>query len=128
MDRAHSCTLCAPTLSPPTKHTARRMIGRDFQHLRTVWLLTINFCTANRGGGLVSTCEEVTAVVKVCQHVASYRSLSSTHLHPVAHLHKCTGRVEGSSSTGIQVSAVVVVHNLHVIHTVGLKHKQKTQM
>lgn len=51
-------------------------------------------------------------------------SLSLTHLHPVAHLHECTGRVEGTGSTGIQVSAVVVVHNLHVIHAVGLKHKQ----
>lgn len=48
---------------------------------------------------------------------------SSAHLHPVAHLHECTGRVEGPSSTGIQVSAVVVVHDLHVVHAVGLKHK-----
>lgn len=46
------------------------------------------------------------------------------HLHPVAHLHERTGRVEGPGAAGIQVGAVVVVHDLHVIHAVGLKHKQ----
>lgn len=127
MDTAHSCTQLAPALAPPTKHRSRYVIGRDFQHLDTVLLLTFCVCTANRGGGSVSACEEVTVVVKACQHVASLIFLSSTHLHPVAHLHECTGRVEGPGSTGIQVSAVVVVHNLHVIHTVGLKRKH-TQM
>lgn len=47
------------------------------------------------------------------------------HLHPVSHLYECTGRVEGPGSTGVQVGAVIVVHNLHVVHTVGLKHTQK---
>lgn len=47
-----------------------------------------------------------------------------SHLHPVSDLYKCTGGVESPSSTGIQVRAVIVVHNLHIIHTVGLKHRK----
>lgn len=39
----------------------------------------------------------------------------------MSHLHKGTGRVEGPGSTGVQVGAVIVVHNLHIVHTVGLK-------
>lgn len=46
------------------------------------------------------------------------------HLHPVPHLYEGTGRVEGPSSTGIQVCAVIVVHHPDIIHTVGLKNKQ----
>lgn len=46
---------------------------------------------------------------------------SIPHLHPVSHLYKCTGGVEGPSSTGVQVGAVIVVHDLHVVHAVGLK-------
>lgn len=47
--------------------------------------------------------------------------ICTPHLHPVSHLHEGAGRVEGPGSTGIQVGAVIVVHDLHVVHTVGLK-------
>lgn len=48
-------------------------------------------------------------------------ALHFPHLHPVSHLHKGTGRVEGPSSTGVQVGAVIVVHDLHIVHAVRLK-------
>lgn len=49
------------------------------------------------------------------------------HLHPVSHLYECTGWVKGPGSTGVQVGSVVVVDNLYVVHTVGLKHTVEMQ-
>lgn len=47
--------------------------------------------------------------------------LCIAHLNPVSHLDEGTSRVEGPGSTGVQVGAVKVVHDLHIVHTVGLK-------
>lgn len=44
-----------------------------------------------------------------------------SHLHPVPHLHKGTSGMEGSGSTGVQVGAIIVVDNLHIVYTVRLK-------
>lgn len=54
-------------------------------------------------------------------------SFSIPYLHPVSHLYKGTGWMEGSSSTGIQVGAVVVMHDFDVVYTIRLKdtHKKK---
>lgn len=46
------------------------------------------------------------------------------HLHLVSHLHIGAGWMESPGSTGIQMSSVVMVHNLHIVHTVGLKDTQ----
>lgn len=52
--------------------------------------------------------------------ICTLDSWTNPHLHPVPDLHKSTGGVEGSSATGVQVSTVVVVHDLHIVHTVRL--------
>lgn len=45
-----------------------------------------------------------------------------SYLHPVSHFYKGTSGVESPCSTGVQVGAIIVVHNLHIVHTVRLKH------
>lgn len=67
--------------------------------------------------------EEILNNVRVCVVLSLFVCVS--HLHPVPHFYKCTGRVEGSSSTRIQVGAVVVVHNLHIVHAVRLKYRDR---
>lgn len=42
------------------------------------------------------------------------------YLQPVAHLHKCAGRVEGPCAAGQQVRAVVGVQQLHEVHALSL--------
>lgn len=44
--------------------------------------------------------------------------LCCPHLHLVSHLNEGTRGVESSGSTGVQMGAIVVVYNLHIVHTV----------
>lgn len=41
------------------------------------------------------------------------------YLQPVAHLHKCTGWVEGPCATGQQVGTVVSMQQLHEVHALS---------
>jgi hypothetical protein len=42
------------------------------------------------------------------------------YLQPVAHLHKCTGWMEGPCATGQQVGVVIGMQQLHEVHTLSL--------
>ena len=54
----------------------------------------------------------------VCVNVCPYLKLLS-------HLHEGAGGVEGPRTAGEQVGAVVVVQDLHVVHTINLGDKHK---
>lgn len=54
----------------------------------------------------------------------SLSAQSWTYLQPVAHLHECTGWMEGPRATGQQMGAVVGMQQLHEIHALSLVGRQ----